>query len=81
VASADVDVIGDEPIWHDGKAVGWVTSGGYAHWAGESVALGYVPRDLADAEDGFEIEIIGERYPATVQRQPLFDPQGERMRG
>jgi dimethylglycine dehydrogenase len=81
VASADVDVIGDEPIWHDGKAVGWITSGGYAHWAGKSVALGYVPRDLADAEDGFEIEIIGERYPATIQRQPLFDPQGERMRG
>jgi dimethylglycine dehydrogenase len=81
VASADVDVIGDEPIWHDGKAVGWVTSGGYAHWAGKSVALGYVPRGLADAEDGFEIEIIGERYPATVQREPLFDPQGERMRG
>jgi dimethylglycine dehydrogenase len=81
VASADVDVIGDEPIWHDGKTVGWVTSGGYAHWAEKSVALGYVPRGLADAKDGFEIEIIGERYPATVQREPLFDPQGERMRG
>ena len=23
------DVIGDEPIWHDGAVVGWVTSGGY----------------------------------------------------
>jgi dimethylglycine dehydrogenase len=40
-----------------------------------------VPRGLADAKDGFEIEISGERYPATVQREPLFDPQGERMRG
>jgi dimethylglycine dehydrogenase len=81
VASGDVDVIGDEPIWHDGKVVGWITSGGYAHWAGQSLALGYVPRSLAEAEEGFEIEIIGERYPATIQRQPLFDPQGERMRG
>ena len=25
------DVIGDEPIWHDGEVVGWVTSGGYGH--------------------------------------------------
>ena len=25
------DVIGDEPIWHDGAVVGWVTSGGYGH--------------------------------------------------
>ncbi|MBA2755884.1 MAG: FAD-dependent oxidoreductase, partial [Chloroflexi bacterium] len=22
------DVIGDEPVWHDGKVVGWITSGG-----------------------------------------------------
>ena len=25
------DVIGDEPVWHDGKVVGWITSGGYGH--------------------------------------------------
>ncbi len=80
VDGTPVDVIGDEPIWHDNKVVGWITSGGYAHWAKQSVALGYLPCDLADAESGFEIEIIGERYPALVQREPLFDPQGERMR-
>ena len=28
---APADVIGDEPIWHDGAVVGWVTSGGYGH--------------------------------------------------
>ena len=28
------DVIGDEPIWHDGQVVGWVTSGAYAHYSG-----------------------------------------------
>jgi dimethylglycine dehydrogenase len=81
VAGTPVDVIGDEPIWHDNKVVGWITSGGYAHWAKQSVALGYLPREVADAESGFEIEIIGERYPALVQHEPLFDPQGERMRG
>jgi dimethylglycine dehydrogenase len=40
-----------------------------------------VPKDVAAAEDGFEIEIIGKRYPARPQRQPLFDPEGMRMRG
>jgi dimethylglycine dehydrogenase len=39
-----------------------------------------VPRDIVEAQDGFEIEIIGARYPARIQHQPLFDPQGERMR-
>ena len=41
------DVIGDEPIWHDGAVVGWVTSGGYGHHVKESIALGYVPAALA----------------------------------
>ena len=34
------DVIGDEPVWHDGAVVGWVTSGGYGHHVGQSIALG-----------------------------------------
>lgn len=75
------DVIGDEPVWHDGKVVGWITSGGYAHYVQRSVALGYVPADLAaPGTEGFEIEIIGRRRPARLQPEPLFDPAGERMR-
>jgi dimethylglycine dehydrogenase len=81
VDAEDADVLGDEPIWHDGKVVGWVTSGGFAHWAGKSVAMGYVPAPLAARDDGFEIEIIGQRFRARPQREPLFDPKGERMRG
>ncbi|CAN5313599.1 FAD-dependent oxidoreductase [soil metagenome] len=80
VAADDADVLGDEPIWHKDKVVGWVTSGGYAHYVDKSMAQGYVPRELA-GEDEFEIEIIGNRYKAKPQREPLFDPKGERMRG
>lgn len=76
------DVIGDEPIWHDGTVVGWVTSGGYAHWSQRSVAMGYVPAALAvEGATGFEVEILGVRRPASLQLQPLFDPAGSRMRG
>lgn len=75
------DAIGDEPIWHDGRVAGWVTSGGYGHSVGRSLALGYVPRDLATAGSGFEIEIIGARRPATRLDAPAFDPEGTRMRG
>ena len=78
------DVIGDEPIWHGGEVVGWVTSGGYGHHAGASLALGYVPTELAtpdgDGKGGFEIEIIGHRRPARIQREAIVDPQGLRMR-
>ncbi len=80
VDSDNADVVGDEPVWHDGEVVGWVTSGGYAHTVGCSVALGYVPAELADPAVRLEIEIIGSRRGAEVQPAPLFDPDGLRMR-
>jgi dimethylglycine dehydrogenase len=82
VAATDADVLADEPIWHGGRVIGWVTSGGYAHFVDRSLAQGYVPRTLAGetAEGAFEIEILGERRSATIAPEPLFDPQGERMR-
>ncbi|GAB4266230.1 MAG: FAD-dependent oxidoreductase [Pararhodobacter sp.] len=66
----------------DWRVVGWVTSGGYAHFVGASMAQGYVPAALADrGEDGlFEIEILGERRAARIALEPPFDPEGERMR-
>ena len=77
----DHDVIGDEPIWHDGEVVGWVTSGGYAHAQDASVALGYVPAALEGALDGWEIEVCGDRRRATQLTEVLWDPLAERMRG
>ena len=70
VDAADADAIGDEPVWHDGQVVGWVTSGGYGHCVGKSIALAYVPASLADAANGFEVEILGERRAASLTVQP-----------
>jgi dimethylglycine dehydrogenase len=83
VDAADADVLGDEPIWHRDKVVGWVTSGGFAHYVDRSMAQGYVPKELAEdlGAGAFEIEIIGERRRATIITEPLFDPEGRRMRG
>ena len=82
VEATDADVLGDEPIWHDGKVVGWVTSGGYGHFVDKSLAQGYVPKALANDTmlRSFEIEILGERRSATLITEPLFDPAGARMR-
>ncbi|WP_394892988.1 FAD-dependent oxidoreductase [Mesorhizobium sp. AaZ16] len=75
------DVIGDEPIWFNGAVRGWVTSGGYAHGSRASVAMGYVPKEIADEAGGFEIELLGKRHAARLQPAPLFDANLERMRG
>jgi len=77
---APADVIGDEPVWHDGNVVGWITSGGYAHYSQASLAMGYIPTELVDKKSGFEIEIIGKRRPATILHEPILDPSGSRMR-
>ncbi len=81
VDAIDHDVIGDEPIWHNGEVVGWVTSGGYAHHSEESVALGYVPANLESSTGSFEIEIVGDRRSATRVDGCLWDPKSARMRG
>ncbi|TIS55409.1 MAG: FAD-dependent oxidoreductase [Mesorhizobium sp.] len=81
VDATDADVIGDEPIWYDGAVRGWVTSGGYAHHSKKSVAMGYVPKEIADEADGFQIELLGKRHAARIQPTPLFDANLERMRG
>ena len=84
VKAEDADPIGDEPIFHNGgeAAIGWVTSGGFAHAAGKSVAMGYIDKELAGdvSEGGFEIEILGKRRKARIEETPLFDSNGDRMR-
>ncbi len=81
VEAEDTDVLGDEPIWRGGRIVGRVTSGGYAHASGCSVALGYVPKELAEVEEGWSIEIVDRKCTAALRTEPLFDPHGARMRG
>jgi dimethylglycine dehydrogenase len=80
IDAQDCDAIADEPIWLDGKVVGWVTSGAYGHSVGKSLALGYVDRGAAQSTTGFAVELIGDRRPAVRLAAPAFDPTGSRMR-
>ncbi|HED14514.1 MAG TPA: FAD-dependent oxidoreductase [Gammaproteobacteria bacterium] len=80
VDADDADAWADEPIWYDDKVVGFVTSGGYAHYVNKSVALGFLPMSLVKDGQQVEIEILGQRRKATLFTTPLFDPNSERMR-
>ena len=80
VQTSDIDCHHDEAVFHNGECVGYVTSGGYAHHSKQSVAMAYVPAELANNGEDFEIEILGDMYSATLQSTPLYDPQGMRMR-
>ena len=80
VDTLDIDVINDEAIMEDRKCVGYVTSGGYAHHVQKSIAMGYLPIEIAKKNTGLEIEINGKYYSASVIKEPLYDPSGSKMR-
>ena len=75
-----IDVSNDEAILHDGQAVGYISSGGYAHHVQKSVAMGYVPSQLAKGGTRLQVEILGDVYDAVVQAAPLYDANGANMR-
>ena len=81
VDAHDADVWADEPIFSGDDVVGFVTSGGYAHYSAKSAALGFVPVEMIAGGAEFTIEILGERRAAKLVREPVLDPRGERMRG
>ena len=45
--AGDADASGYEPIWQDGKLVGFVTSGGYGHTTGKSLAMAMIDAEAA----------------------------------
>ena len=75
-----IDVSNDEAILKDGRAVGYVSSGGYAHHVQRSMAMGYVETALSDPGTELEIEILGQTYPARIVGAPLYDANGANMR-
>ncbi|WP_170358101.1 GcvT family protein [Ruegeria arenilitoris] len=81
VDADDADVNAYEPIWLDGKVVGFCASGGYSHHAQRSVAMGFLPVDRVTDGLQVEIEILGQLCKARVISEPLFDADGARMRG
>jgi glycine cleavage system aminomethyltransferase T len=72
--------LGSEPVRIDGELVGRVTSGGYGYTVERSIAYAYVPAAHADPGRPVEVEIFGEWVGGQVAAEPLYDPEGVRIR-
>ena len=81
VSVDDMDVVGDEAIMKNGECIGYVTSGGYAHHLGCSLAMSYLPISDVESGESVEVELNGEFYSAEIILEPLYDSTGSRMRG
>ncbi|MEO8570125.1 MAG: FAD-dependent oxidoreductase [Chloroflexota bacterium] len=72
--------LGNEPVRVDGAIVGRVTSGGYGFAVERSIAYAYLPPDRAAIGTRGEVEVFGEWIGFEVVREPLYDPEGARIR-
>jgi dimethylglycine dehydrogenase len=81
IEDGDADASGFEPVWQDGKRVGFVTSGGYGHTMGKSYALAMIDRTAAGVGTALSVHIVGVERAATVIPASPYDPAGNAMRG
>ena len=81
VDAPDADAGGYEPVWQDGRRVGFVTSGAYGHCLGKSLAMALVEPGLAAPGTALSVHIVGVERAARVVAPSPYDPTGARMRG
>jgi 4-methylaminobutanoate oxidase (formaldehyde-forming) len=72
--------LGNEPVRVGGDVVGRVTTGGYGFAVERSIAYAYLPPDRAAIGTRGEVEVFGEWIGFEVAREPLYDPDGARIR-
>lgn len=76
----DVVVMGKEPILSGDRVLGYVTSANYGYSVNQSIVYGYLPVEYAQEGKEVQVQYFGERYPAVVRREPLFDPEMTRLK-
>ena len=73
-------MMGSEPVYAGGTPAGYVTSAAYGYSIGASIAYAWLPAAVAAPGNAVEIGYFGERVPAVVAAEPLFDPAMTRLR-
>ena len=79
IDETDADPHGFEPVLADERTIGYLASGGYGHVVEKAIGFGYLPLKYVDPGTELAVEILGERRPAKVVEQPLYDPKNERL--
>ena len=80
VETNDIDVTNNEAVLKDDKSIGYITSGGFAHFVNKSVAFSYLDKTQIKSEKGIQVEINGNLFNCSIIKEPLYDPSGEKMR-
>ncbi len=62
------------------RSVGFVTSGGYGHTLGKSLAMALVNRENAEVDTALSVHVVGVERSATVIAPSPYDPAGKALR-
>ena len=73
-------IYGGEAIYHNGKVISRVRSGGYGYSLKKNIVYAYLPLSLAQPGTSLEIEVFDKRMEAKVAPTVLIDPKGEHLR-
>ena len=73
-------VMGSEPVMAEGQTLGFVTSADYGYSVGRGIAYAYLPVEYSEPGTRVDILYFNKRYAARVVEEPLYDPEGARMR-
>ena len=77
----DADPLGGEGIFLGNRRVGVVTTTGYGHTTGRSLAWAYVDPGLDVVGTGLDVMVLGTPTRARVLDGPVWDPDAVRPRG
>ena len=80
IETKDIDVTNNEAVMKDGKSIGYITSGGFAHYIKKSIAYSYLDKEILKTNKKLEVEINGNFYNCSIIKEPLYDPGGTKMR-
>ena len=80
VDALDADASGYEPVWKDGRRVGFITSGGYGHHAGKSLAMALIDVEHAQTGEELHTHVVGVERGARIIASSPYDPSGAAMR-
>jgi len=73
-------IYGGEVVYHAGKIISRVRSGGYGYTLKKNILFAYLPLELAKAGIRIEVDLIEGSFLGEVTATVLFDPKGERIR-
>ena len=67
-------------MYHEGKVLTRVRSGGYGFTVRKNIFYAYLPTDLAKQGNRFTVELIEGNREAEVTASVLYDPKSEKLK-